>query len=205
MGDKTKEIEGVNLLGEKRKYTFQLMNPKNGLIIFHEFAGACMIAAPLLTKAVPMVVKFMDKTEKAAAAGKDTVELKISDLGPEILQLLEFIPTVVTPFRLDMLCRYMLAGMVVDYEVDGKGFKETVGDDGVGEYTAGDPLEVYVSLFYAVQANYPKLLGPLSQLASVTMNMLAADSIPDSDTTKTENPHLPEDYKKTLEEIEKGE
>jgi len=140
---KAKEIEGSNLFGDGRKYTFNLMDAKTGTRLFHEYIS-------LIVKALPLLGKFL------SAGG----EKKDSEDGGNIKQISDLVavlPQILTWERVEELAREMLAGhkATIDgtvHQADEAGFH-----DGI----TGDPLELYTAIFYAITANYPKYIDPL--------------------------------------------
>lgn len=134
----TKTIEGKTLFGEVRTYTFNLMNAEAGLRLFHEI--------------VPMLVDLLP----SASIGLDTLKAD-GTVDFKLLEIVRELPKKIPWERLAELARLLLAGHTV--KIDAK--THTAGESGIGDYTLGDPLEVYTALFYGLVANYPKYLDPL--------------------------------------------
>ena len=129
---------------EDKEYTFVLMNAETGLKMFHEYAA---IAAGL----VRPIMGVLFKEEKEGDGEFGTLN--------KALDAVELLSHIVTFDKLQELCKVLLPGTTV--KVGGE--VHTVGDSGIGDYTAGDPFEVYLSVYYALQANYPGVIAPLAK------------------------------------------
>ena len=127
--EQTKTVEGSSPFGEKRTYTFNLMNAREGNKLFHEQVATV----------VPAFKQIM------------------LDDGIDILEVLRLIPSAFSWDDIDDMCKALLAGSTV--EIDGK--KYEVDETGIGDFTIGDPLELYCHLFWAINTNYPKYLANL--------------------------------------------
>ncbi|MCP4604486.1 MAG: hypothetical protein GY847_28850 [Proteobacteria bacterium] len=136
----TSVITGENLRGEKRIYTFQLMDTETGLRIYHENSEAFLQLANIL------------------AANTDADEKVDTDTDTRFEEMERIhIYSMIFPWdKVTELTAAMLTGLVV--EIDSK---RIATKDGFGDFAAGDPGEHYSALTYAIQANYVKVLGPL--------------------------------------------
>lgn len=141
---KEKVIEGKNLFGEKRKYTFKLLNAKDGLGIFHK-------TTPLLANILPFLAPHLISVA--------TDEESLLDKGIKAVGALGQLENMMPLAKVEELAVKMLAGAKV--EIDG--IVHEIGEDGIGEYAQGDPLEIYTGIFHATYANWDKYIIPLAK------------------------------------------
>lgn len=142
MTEKKRTINGRNLSGENREYTFHLMSARTGLDVFHNFSAECQLFGPMLVERL------------SASKDTDPGDFDPSEIKQEALELVQYFPIVTTWNRLKILNREMLAGCVV------KTADRTITFDkeGFGDL---DPIECYLALFYAIVANYEPYIAPL--------------------------------------------
>lgn len=140
---KAKEIEGSNLFGDTRRYTFNLMDAKTGTRLFHEYIS-------LIVAALPLLGKFL-------SAGGEKKEGEDGGSIKQISDIVSVLPQILTWDRVEELAREMLAGH--ETTIDGTEYK--AGRDGFHDGITGDPLEIYTAIFYAITVNYPKYIDPL--------------------------------------------
>ncbi|MCP4712575.1 MAG: hypothetical protein GY869_28455 [Planctomycetes bacterium] len=129
------------------------MDAATGLKIFHE-------TLPVLAGLIPVAQEAL-------------TDLKDGEINFDAVAIVKTLPELVTWEKIQELAGAMLAGAVA--EIDGK--ENTIGETGIGEYTEGDPMEVYTAIFYAMAANYPKYIDPF-------LTTVAADDS-SQDQTKT--------------------
>lgn len=136
---KKKTIEGVTIFGDKRIYTFELIDAESGLELFHEFAS---VIALYWSNFAPIVSRFVG-VELAAT----------KEEAPSFDELIKMLPSVFDLETLLRLSKILLKNASV---TDENGNSTTTGESGIVELTQDDPLEQYTALFYSVVANYPK-------------------------------------------------
>ena len=141
----TKKFEASNLWGEKRKYTFYLLDAETGLRIFHQFAH-------LLSAAHEEIMPLL---ERLGIIG-DNEDLKNKD--EDKLRLGQIVNALTSVFSWDVvkeLCCDLTANTKIETDE-----KEFITDaSGITELSKGDPLEQYIMLFFSICANYPKYIG----------------------------------------------
>jgi hypothetical protein len=163
MTERKAVVETNNFLGKERKYTFVLMNAENGLRLFHEYSElAGRLISPLLSLFKSGEMGNIEKAGFAIGAWGQVKE-------------------IISWEKMQEICEMLLAGSSVQI---GDEIHE-VGDSGVGEYTAGDPLEVYFAIYNALRANYPDIIAPLALLLSENESSSDGDGkTSDSDTNQ---------------------
>ncbi len=85
--------------------------------------------------------------------------VKVQDTSQDgfVFELIRKLPTVLDWDDIEYLATKLLGNSTVELDNEIIEIDET----GIGEYTIGDPMEVYTALFWAINANYPKYLAPL--------------------------------------------
>lgn len=146
-------LDGRTLSDEKRTYTFNLLNAKDGFKIFNNEITFIISILPKLFEALNIGGDI--SRESVISSLKNGIDIKAN--GANIFSLLQLLPEVLTTEKLEMLATKMLAGVVV------KSGDETftADDDGFGEYADGNPMEVYTAIAYGIYANYKKAIDPL--------------------------------------------
>jgi hypothetical protein len=142
-------IVGRNVFGEERKYTFVLMNAELGLEVFHEVVSGLMEFTDDIFSLAPKL-----KLIASESKGKNKDEVEIT---PELLELVKYIPKLLTIDKIKYLAKNILPGCVVKIGEN----EYTTPESGIGEHAKRDPLELYITLFYGLWANYPKYISPL--------------------------------------------
>lgn len=140
-----KKIEGINLRGETREYKFELINAENGVRLFHEYVAGFI-------QMIPNLVEALTETKE----GEEKKPLSLLEAGAVIPSLISFA-------QLKELAQLLVAKATV--MIDGKAY--AVDESGFGPHTVGDPLEIYVDVFYALRANYPKYIDPILEKHAV--------------------------------------
>ncbi|MCP4537159.1 MAG: hypothetical protein GY832_08420 [Chloroflexi bacterium] len=134
---KIKKIEGKNLAGERRGYTFNLLSALDGLLYYHEYA--------------PIVLGVLSDIQTLlgdVSSGEDIV--------PNLKPLLKLVEEYLPKEKIETFAKDFLAGAKIETDTD----VFMADENGVGEYMEGDPREFYTALLYAVIANYPKDVAP---------------------------------------------
>lgn len=137
--EQTKKIEGRNLFGDNRFYTFKLIDAEDGTFLLYRF-GAVMSEA--YDTIAPLFKKFF---------GGDEIS---EEEGVKLGQILRIIPQVFDWDTIKEISRILLPGTLV--EADGE--KYTANEKGFIDLV-GDPLEHYLMLLYSLAANFPKYIG----------------------------------------------
>ncbi len=153
-----KKIEGKTLDGEKRVYEFELMPTGVGLELEYNSLG-----------------KFLGNEELIKMFGDGELELNFISLVQMMNDLFTF--DELSDFAAKMLPggSAVVGDATIQHDFDATGFHD---------YMRGDLLEFVTTLFWAIYANYPKVLGPLFD---------AADEEEDS----TPKPTMPKKSKQT--------
>lgn len=146
-----KTIKACNLFGEQRLYTFLLMDAETGIRIFHEFASVLALSYDTLK---PYIESLIKKPSPKTVESDDTGETgETGDLA--IVDIIRILPQVFNWATVKGLSVTMLSGTTVKIDED----EHTIGESGICEYAVGDPLDQYLTLFYAIIANYPKYMS----------------------------------------------
>ena len=149
-----KTVEGVTPFGDKRTYTFNLMDADTGLEVFHETVSLLMVSMrDILPAAMPLVEQLKEKEGKEEDKEEEGFDIA------KYIGIAEVLPSILKFKQVKGLAKDMLSGMTV--VIDGK--STTAADNGLGEYALGDPMEVYFALFYAICANFPKYLNMFTE------------------------------------------
>jgi len=148
---KRKQIHGKTFFGEDRNYSFFLMDAKTGTRIFHEYVV-------LLVEAMPTLGKYFASDDEESDEDDDkesTVDMmQAAQVAKDLFEIL-------TWDRVEELARVMLAGHLVTAPDGATQCADVV--TGFNEEWAGDPLEAYTAIFYAICANYPKYVAPFME------------------------------------------
>ena len=152
MEHKQKIIEGSTLFGAKRKYTLNLMNAHTGLKLFHEYVAVMVDFLPEIRKILPNI---KDVSNSISSEENDTVKIVLND---DLIEVIRLIPAVFTWKRIEELAKEMLACAKV--EIDSEILD--MGEDGIGDYMCGDPVELYTAIVYGLMANYAPLMESLT-------------------------------------------
>ena len=128
--DKTKTIEGENIYGESKKYTFNLINAEAGLEIYHsnDFMSLFMAANEL--------IKMVNSDE-------------IDSLGS--VAITQMFSKFVDWEGIKKLSETILANATIEINGD----KMFIPKSGIVP-NMGDPADQYVTLSYGLYANFPK-------------------------------------------------
>lgn len=152
MTQKKVKIVGKNLFDEEREYTFQIMNASDGLEVFHNTVSGLMELTNDFISVVPSLQKIVSNSKERKKLGELTDDELTDLLSPELFEVVRLIPKILTWDKITYLAENILSGCEVN--IDGEMY--TTPENGIGEYTIGDPLELYTALLYGVCANYPK-------------------------------------------------
>ena len=146
MGElKMKTIEGRNLYGDDRTYTFHLLNAKDGFELYHKFAVEHQLLSAMITSGI-------DKVNKDKKAGIDTT-FTPRDIPQINLEIIHAIPQICSLEKITEIKKLLLSGCVM---VAGDK-KITLDENGDGDL---DPFEIYCALFFSVVANYEPIIVP---------------------------------------------
>ena len=137
-----KEITGKTLGGEKRVYTFEIMDTETGLGLFYKYSGKII---------------ENENVRKMLNEGIEGTALDIMRLFPAVLSWDD----------IGYICKKTMAGATTKLD-DGDTLEHD--ENGMAEYMTGDPMELFTALFYALLANYPKYISPLLDAASLDSN-----------------------------------
>lgn len=137
----TKIIEGKNINDELRIFTFKLLNAEQGLKLFHELV-------PVIADLIPI-----------ARGGLQ--QFKEGEFSVDLIGIVKHLPSMFPWEKILEMSKLLLSGSSVKIRDN----THSVGDSGIGDYTQGDPIEVYIALFYSLVANFPKYLDPLLSAA----------------------------------------
>jgi len=142
------KVEGKNLFGEPRKYSFRLVDAKTGLEIFHmdNFHNIMGAAIELIKR----------------AEGEETEE---EDDNREFycIAIAKLFSRTVDWKLLQELSRMLLDKATVTIDE-----KTTAAQDGIFDIAKGDPTEQYVALAYAWQKNFDKYVPFFAKALVVT-------------------------------------
>jgi hypothetical protein len=145
-------INGRNIQGDERVYTFNLMDSKTAYNVFHEFSrNEVALAAPVI---VDHLSELWNTPPKEGEAPAEPNMFNADELPLHALQVVKFFPLVLTFKRISELNELMLANATV---AEGE---NTIQFDKDG-FAKIDPLEMYNALLYAIVANYEPLIPPL--------------------------------------------
>jgi hypothetical protein len=159
-------VEAESLSGEKRKYTFVLMDAETGLELFHDYVSLLISQIrPMINSVITFLSKENAMDEVASVMG-----------GAEILR--ELLPYE----KVKELCQKMLVGAKVETE----NAVYEIGESGIGAYTAGDPLEVYLSIYHALRANYKGVELPLQKAGRLLAEKIGGEAPQDTDESQNE-------------------
>ncbi len=139
-------INGRNIQGDERVYTFHLMNSKTAYRVFHEFSNKeVVLAAPVI----------VDHLSKMWSDDAEPTEFDPDNLPKQALEIAKYFPMVLDWERLSELNELMLSNALVKIDEDTVIQFDTYG------FADLDPLENYNALLYAIVANYEPLIPPL--------------------------------------------
>ncbi|MCK5610779.1 hypothetical protein KAR91_53395 [Candidatus Pacearchaeota archaeon] len=173
----SKPVKGINAQGEKREYKFQLMDAETGTRIFHQYAGTMVKVHDTF---VDFIVQ-LSKTVGAESNAKTKAAYNLLGTDENIMFVIKRMPEIFTwevmaGLAGDMLCNHTVTIDGKEHAADEKGFS-----------IAGDPLEMYTALLYAIEANYPTYIAPLkARLVAMFSDDLTQDS--EQDSAKSETP-----------------
>lgn len=165
------KVDGATLTGQARKYEFELVPPKIGVALQNEYRFLLMSNA---TSIAELVAWMIENISNGLDLGKKDDGLfiramKILKIVTAIIPVVETIPKIVTPTRMNDLASKLLSGGSVDGEV--------IDDEGMCDLFGQNVAELDAALFHAIMANFPYLNGWLSPLLE------ALDTEGEGDTT----------------------
>jgi hypothetical protein len=139
--EQTKVLEGKNLFGEARKYTFKLIDAEDGTWLLHRF-GAVMSDA--YETVAPIFKKFFGG--EGELSGEDG--LKLGEIARVLPQIFDW-------ETIKAISAVLLPDTIVETVEDGK---YTANENGFIDLI-GDPLDHYLMLLYSLAANFPKYVS----------------------------------------------
>jgi hypothetical protein len=160
MNEKSRRVKilGKTLTGENRTYEFELVAPKIGVAIQNEYRFLLMSNA---TSIAELAAWMIENISNGLDLGKKedgmfVRAMKILKIITTVTPVVEMLPQVITPARMEELAAKLLAGGSVDGEV--------IDDEGMCSMFGHNVAELDAALFHAVMANFPYLGGWISPL-----------------------------------------
>lgn len=148
------KLEGMNPLnGEERSYQFYELTQKYGSELFHKY--------------VLLIVTQWGRVQDILSS-ELAENLKNKKITEQVSTIAEVLPELLSWDNIQELAEMLLSNHIVECE----GEKYTAGNDGFS--AMNDPLEIYLAIFFAMCANWPKYFAPLLQT-------VLKDSTPDSE------------------------
>jgi len=164
VGQKQRTINGRNIQGEERIYTFNLMPSKTAYRVFHEFCNKeVQLAAPVLIEHLSQMWNpepVEPKEGEEPRPPEPPPEFDPDNLPTYALEITKYFPMVLTWDRIIELNGLMLSGATVTTDGEVTSFDK----DGFADI---DPVEAYNALLYAIVANYEPQIPPLLLALSV--------------------------------------
>lgn len=137
-----KIINGFDVKGSPLKIEIDTAGVRAGLEIFHEYSVIAMVSLPRLREVFQGFVLSPESPDQAATVGKVFYEL------------IRVVNTILDADRIFALAGKLLKGAQVGDQV--------CDENGMCPAFDEDPILVYVAVFWALVANYPKYFGPFS-------------------------------------------
>jgi hypothetical protein len=170
------KVDGMTLTGQARKYEFELVPPKVGVALQNEYRFLLMSNATSIAELAGWMIENisngLDLGKKED--GLFVRAMKILKIITTVTPIIEMLPQVITPARVEELAAKLLAGGSVDGEV--------IDDEGMCDLFGSNVSELDAALFHSVMANFPYLNVWLAPL------LAALDTEGDDDTTQDSAP-----------------
>lgn len=146
------KVDGTTLTGQTRKYEFELVPPKVGVALQNEYRFLLMSNATSISQLVAWIAESAANGDLELGTEEDSLlvrSIRIAKIGNVSTPLVEVLPQIITPARMEELAARLLAGGSVDGEM--------IDSDGMCDLFGRNISELDCALFHAALANFPYL------------------------------------------------